>query len=500
MPIQASEWSRENASTITVDGLSRLIAAVAGDGYRMIGPRFEAGAIVLGQIDSLADLPAGRRDVQQPGHYRTGPVGAAALFAHAAPAATWKRFLYPPVERLWRARRSGAGFALEYGPGEDDPGENGEPPLALFAIRACDLAAIGVLDEVLTGSGRCADARYRARRERALVVAVDCAHPAADCFCASMGTGPRVAGGFDLVISELAGRGGDPPRLLIASATPRGAALLGRIERQPAERRRYCGRRGSGGRGGGGDDADDARRHRRHILARNLEHPHWDEVAGRCLGCANCTMVCPTCFCATVEDTTDLSGDVAERTRLWDSCFTVEHSYIHGGAIRTSAAARYRQWMAHKLSTWHEQFGTSGCVGCGRCITWCPVGIDITEEACAIPRRGGRALTMVMVQGLEAVLREHPFFAGLDERLSRARRRLRRQRGLARRRLRLPGGRGGGQVLPDPHWQDRDRGLRPRQGADHRRDPGRRRPDGLVVAAAAVPLSASMLARSSSPG
>ena len=119
----------------------------------------------------------------------------------------------------------------------------------------------------------------------------------------------------------------------------------------------------------------------RELLYNNLENPHWDEVATRCLNCANCTMVCPTCFCTTVQDVTDLTGKHAERWRKWDSCFSTEFSYIHGGSIRTSAKSRYRQWLVHKLASWHDQFGTSGCVGCGRCITWCPVGIDITEEA-----------------------------------------------------------------------------------------------------------------------
>jgi ferredoxin len=122
----------------------------------------------------------------------------------------------------------------------------------------------------------------------------------------------------------------------------------------------------------------------RDLLLSNLEHPRWDEVAARCLTCGNCTLVCPTCFCSSVEDTTDLSGDEAERTRVWDSCFSVDYSHIHGGSIRPSAKSRYRQWMTHKLATWVDQFGTSGCVGCGRCIAWCPVGIDITEEAAAI--------------------------------------------------------------------------------------------------------------------
>ena len=120
------------------------------------------------------------------------------------------------------------------------------------------------------------------------------------------------------------------------------------------------------------------------LLYENRNHPRWDDVADRCLSCANCTMVCPTCFCTTVEDSTDLTGDTAERVRRWDSCFTMDFSYIHGGAVRKSVKSRYRQWMTHKLGTWQDQFGSSGCVGCGRCITWCPVGIDITEEVAAM--------------------------------------------------------------------------------------------------------------------
>ncbi len=145
------------------------------------------------------------------------------------------------------------------------------------------------------------------------------------------------------------------------------------------------------------------------LLYQNFEHPRWDNVAQRCLTCANCTMVCPTCFCTTVEDVSDVTGDHAERWRRWDSCFTQSFSYIHGGSVRTSAKARYRQWMTHKLASWIDQFGTSGCVGCGRCITWCPVGIDITEEVRAI---AGRRAVM---ETLERIIAEHPFFAGLDD-------------------------------------------------------------------------------------
>jgi Fe-S-cluster-containing hydrogenase component 2 len=122
----------------------------------------------------------------------------------------------------------------------------------------------------------------------------------------------------------------------------------------------------------------------RDLLYTNFDHPRWDNVAQRCLTCANCTMVCPTCFCTTVEDVSDVTGSHAERWRKWDSCFSQNFSYIHGGSVRSSAKSRYRQWMTHKLASWIDQFGSSGCVGCGRCITWCPVGIDITEEVRAI--------------------------------------------------------------------------------------------------------------------
>jgi ferredoxin len=199
-----------------------------------------------------------------------------------------------------------------------------------------------------------------------------------------MGTGPSAESGFDLALTELLD---GEHRFLVEAGSERGLEVLAEIPSRPAQ--------AADVEAASASTESAARRMGRELdthdllglLRSNLEHPRWDEVAERCLTCGNCTLVCPTCFCSSVDDETDLSGDAA-RWRVWDSCFSVDYAYVHGGSVRPSGRARYRQWLTHKLGTWHEQFGTSGCVGCGRCITWCPVGIDITEEVAAIRATG----------------------------------------------------------------------------------------------------------------
>ncbi len=364
---------------LELSGVETLLGAIRRRGYRLLGPTVRDGAIVYDDIESASDLPVGWSDEQDGGTYRLRRRDDGALFGYAVGPHSWKRFLHPPRILQWRAKRTGDGFEAKSQPDEPDR-------FAFVGVRACELAAIDVQDRVLV-EGACPDPVYEARRRGALIVAVNCASPASTCFCTSMGTGPRASAGFDLALTEVVDAGSHT--FVAEVGSPRGAELLDATPHRPSlpEDSAAAERVVEQAAANMGRTLDTRGIH--DLLLGNLDHPRWDDVASRCLSCGNCTMVCPTCFCTTTEDVTDLTGETSERWRRWDSCFTLDHSYLHGGSVRASTRARYRQWMTHKLATWIDQFGTSGCVGCGRCITWCPVGIDLTEEVAAIRGEGG---------------------------------------------------------------------------------------------------------------
>lgn len=382
--VDGTDQELDTAVVLDVDALDRLIGLLAADGHRVVGPVVRDGAIVQGPLAGVADLPAGWGDDQAPGRYRLRRRDDGALFGHATGPDSPKRQFLPPRSELWHGtvERRGDGTPVSVRVGEPEPAP---APVALVGLKACELAAIAIQDRLLLG-GDHPDPIYAGRRRDAVLVAVDCGDPSAVCFCTSMGTGPVADGrGGDVVpdvrLTELVGEGRH--ELVARPLTGRGAELLARLEHRPAD----------------ADDRQaaeavtDAAVSRMRTLATDglaaalvaePDHPRWDDVATRCLSCGNCTSVCPTCFCTAVEDTTDLTGDEVTRTRRWDSCFTLEHSTLHGGAVHAQVRSRYRQWLTHKLSTWWDQFDTSGCVGCGRCTTWCPVGIDLVEEAEAV--------------------------------------------------------------------------------------------------------------------
>lgn len=357
---------------IEPDALNELIQSLRQQNYTVIAPTPRCGAIVLDEITSTKELPIGITDEQAPAHYHLKERKGGAMFAFSAGPHSWKRYLFPPVLKLLTSRKSGEGFQVS----EEVPSPEKEEQYALLGVRACDLSAIQIQDKVFGGSTY-QDPAYLRARNKAFIIAVNCTQAGGTCFCTSVRSGPRARVGFDLALSEVVD---GEHYFLVEVGTARGEEFIETVTRRPAEDAEVEKAehliRAAAQLTGRSLEPDNTRE----ILYQNTEHPRWDTVAARCLSCANCTMVCPTCFCATVEDTTDLAGTTADRIRKWDSCFTLDFSYIHGGSVRPSSRARYRHWITHKLASWVDQFGTIGCVGCGRCITWCPVGIDITEE------------------------------------------------------------------------------------------------------------------------
>lgn len=335
-------------------------------GYRVIAPTIDQAAIVYEEIHSIEQLPQGWTDEQNPGEYRLRQTGSDRYFDYAVGPHSWKRYLFPPLQRISTAVQSESGW--DFHTHEEVPEK-----LAFLGVRACELAAIRTQDRVFL-EGSYVDSGYERRREAALVISVNCAVASSSCFCTSMGTGPRCDSGFDLSLTELT------EGLLIEVGTDQGAEIVDSLpvleatsdhinesleitQKTEQQITRHL-------------DTEDIRNR----LMGALEHPQWSDIADRCLSCTNCTMVCPTCFCSQVTEVPSLDQSVVERERVWDSCFHPDFTSLNGQPVRNDIRSRYRQWLTHKLATWHDQFGESGCVGCGRCITWCPVGIDLTRE------------------------------------------------------------------------------------------------------------------------
>ncbi len=359
-----------DARVLSPDSVDDLIQLLRDEGYQVIGPTVRDGSIVLDEIMSSEDLPIGLTCVQGPGTSRLRPRDDLAWFGHAVGPQSVKRYLFPPRETVVTLDSRGRVLRSHHD-------ESTQPRYAFLGVRGCDVAAIAILDRVLRRPG-IEDPTYALRRDRSLVIAVECGTSAATCFCDSVGCGPDVTQGADLVLTELL----DPVHEFLARAgSPRGHGVLAELEGRPAtppdlDRRQdalACAR---------GQQVRRMPPDMPEVLRRSATHPNWEDIAARCLSCGNCTLVCPTCFCSDTADVTDLSSETFQRERRWDSCFAVDFTQMAGGSpTRSHTASRYRQWMTHKLSSWVDQFGTSGCVGCGRCITWCPPGIDITQEA-----------------------------------------------------------------------------------------------------------------------
>ncbi len=346
-----------------------LLAELRQQGYQTIGPRLQDDGIVYKEIEGLQDMPRGILSEQKPASYRLTQTVKGRYFDFIPGGQTWKQFLFPSRHSLFTARKNEE-WQIKV---NDTPA----PRYALIGVRACELEAIHIQDRVFLRPDF-SDPIYRERRKGLFIIAVNCLHPDSTCFCASMGTGPRVKPGFDLCITEM------DDSFLVEVGSELGLSLLANraFELPSAYVQNAAAQaieRAAESMGRKLDTSDLPG-----LLTDHLDAKHWAEVGNRCLSCGNCTQVCPTCFCWDVTDQVDILGKTTDRARVWDSCFNPGYSYVFGGNTRPSIRSRYRQWLTHKLGTWKQQFGSLGCVGCGRCITWCPVGIDLTEEIAAV--------------------------------------------------------------------------------------------------------------------
>jgi sulfhydrogenase subunit beta (sulfur reductase) len=360
----------EKTFLIEASQLQQLFDALQRHGYAIMGPTLRQDELVYAEVRSPEDLPLGWLDEQEAGSFRLVRGEAQTFFGCGVGQHSWKQFLFPAHLRLWQAKRQDSSWRVTDFTDED-------PPYAFLGVRACDLAALEVHDRTFI-RGRYADPVYQARREKGFIIAVNCTRCGGTCFCASLGTGPRATFGFDLALTEVL-EGGNH-YFLVEVGTERGKAILDTLTTRPATPDEVAAAENLVAGAAQSQTRALDTKGLKEFLYNNFENPHWDRVVERCLTCGNCAITCPTCFCHNVTNRVDVTGEVAERWREWEVCFTVEHSYIHGGAIRPSPRSRYRQWLTHKLATWVDQYGCLGCIGCGRCITWCPVGIDLTQE------------------------------------------------------------------------------------------------------------------------
>ncbi len=334
--------------------------------YEIIAPVLKDGVIQLLKVENINELPFGYKEKEEKNFYRIDKSEVRYFFSYIRPSVSYKRFLLPPEFTFLKVKK-----------------ENGKlkfieniihKKYAFFDIRACDLKAIDILDDVFLRKSKHPDPYYNALRENLFIVAVSCREPSDVCFCSYMDISPKPKKSFDILLTEL------EDGFLVEIGTEKGRELIEKIEHRKAKEEDI--------KMAEEIEKDCIEKIKREvptkklpeILYENIESPYWNEIGKRCLACTSCTQLCPTCFCFDIVVKNDPINKTSERMRIYDSCFSPTFATVHKFNIRHSIASRYRQWLMHKFTYWTEQFDEFGCVGCGRCITWCPAGIDITEE------------------------------------------------------------------------------------------------------------------------
>jgi len=264
-----------------------------------------------------------------------------------------KEYFLPATHVLLSIERGEEGVSVE------EPSLDGEQ--VVFGLRPCDARALRVLDALFLEEEP-VDPYYAERRERTALIGLACREMGEECFCTSLGLAPDDASDVDLMLTELA------DGYAVQVVTEKGERILGDLTLEEVE----------------GTPPKPAVREKTPILEpeawpQHFEHVYWVRVADRCLSCRLCTYVCPTCRCFDVRDYETPNGDI-ERLRAWDSCMAEGYRRIAGGHNpRPTKAQRLRNRFYCKFCYYPRDFGPVACVGCGRCISQCPVNVDVVE-------------------------------------------------------------------------------------------------------------------------
>ncbi len=359
----------KDARIFAREDLQLLLELLKQRGFEILGPRAADGMISFAPLSSADQLPWGVEDEQEAGRYRLADGPANRAFFWTSAAQSIKPLAFPAAEGLWQVRFSDDGRPRF---SETLPAPK---PIAIIGVRACDLAALELLDRHFYDKG---DPWYRARRDALCTVAVNCARSAATCFCRSTGDGPSVNSRHDLLLDEI------EDGFVIQAGSPLGEALIADCDWQPASAEHLADAKVQTEAAASTQTRSLPEVDLESMLGNRANVAAWQKIGEQCLACGNCTAVCPSCFCHRHTEEPALDAASSSHGREWDSCFSNDHSLMHGQPHRREISHRYRQWLSHKLGGWHSQYGRSGCTGCGRCITWCPVGIDLTRSVSAV--------------------------------------------------------------------------------------------------------------------
>mgnify|MGYP006295720965 CR=1 FL=1 len=232
-----------------------------------------------------------------------------------------------------------------------------------FGIRPCDVHSLLVMDKLMLGDDM-EDIYYKSRRNNSVIISVKCNESGENCFCQSLGT-DKLQEGFDILLYE---NGED---YLVEIGSEKGKKIIDQINEKEKTSK----------------IPEDCLECDREIPEQQIEKfkkafedPIWEEEVKRCFSCAGCTTTCPTCGCFDVKDDPNLDLETGKRMRLDASCQLKNYTGVAGGHVfREDRAKRFKHRYYHKFKYFPEQYDKYMCIGCGRCISNCPAGIDLVE-------------------------------------------------------------------------------------------------------------------------